>query len=337
MRGIFRFLLPCFVPLLISFCSSNNDKDVCAPGVTYPCTCTGGLRGTQLCFSDGSGYEPCVCQGADSGPGDGTAGKSGAAGASGSGGSGGSGGTSSGGSSGATGGTGGGLFTDGGTCPPSEVSSATSGACDLILQDCPSPYTCGVQQSGSDFRSDCVTLGTGTKNVGESCAWHSECQPGLLCAGGFCTRPCCTELESQICGSQGRCTLAIPVTGGGFIRVCDFSPLCTPWTSDCPSGQPRTDCHEYNGDFFCTVPNYDPDAGSTVGAPCTYLEDCGDSQICVVTSADAGAGTCRWLCKVSDSGAPDAGSVTGAPGGGGCVSGQTCIEFDLPWLGYCNP
>lgn len=124
--------------------------------------------------------------------------------------------------------------------------------------------------------------------------------------------------------------------GAPFVQVCTYSAPCTPWTGDCPPG-PESDCHVgTGGKLSCSFPNYDQDAGTTEGQPCTYLNDCADSQQCDFAS---GSGICRWLCKASTgSGAPDAGVVGGAPGNGGCPAGQTCVAYTSPsWLGICRP
>ncbi len=136
-----------------------------------------------------------------------------------------------------------------------------------------------------------------------------------------------------------RAILTVSYSGGAFVQVCTFAPPCTPWAHDCPSSGPETDCHIASGNKFkCSFPNYNVDGGSTEGLPCTYVNDCQDSQYCLYAGADAGSGTCRWLCKASDSGAPDAGTVGGSPGLGGCPSGQTCKAFGSPaWLGVCEP
>jgi hypothetical protein len=156
---------------------------------------------------------------------------------------------------------------------------------------------------------------------------------------GKCTRPCCPQQEATYCGT-GQCDLTIGFgsSGAGFISVCSFSPPCTPWAGNCPPG-PERDCHVAPGNrFLCDPPNYSLDAGSTIGKACYFRNDCGDSQYCTFTGADASTGTCRWLCKVNATGAPDAGTVGGAPGQGGCPTAQTCRAFANPsWLGVCLP
>jgi len=213
------------------------------------------------------------------------------------------------------------------------------GTCDLLLQNCPSPYTCTVQQAGSTWRTECATVGTGTKTLGTACQGHSDCAPGLRCTVNKCTRPCCSQREAAIC-KGGQCDLSVYFGSGGTgrINVCTFSPTCSPWAGNCPAG-PERDCHAAGNDrFLCDVPNYSPDGGSTIGKPCTYRNDCGDSQYCQLTSSSGTVGVCRWLCRATATGGPDAGAVGGQPGQGGCPGGTACRAFSSPsWLGVCLP
>jgi hypothetical protein len=57
--------------------------------------------------------------------------------------------------------------------------------------------------------------------------------------------------------------------------------------------------------------------------------------MCLISTTTA----CRWYCKLSNDGGPDAGTVGGLPGEGGCPGGQTCKAYhaSVPWLGYCSP
>jgi len=319
-------------------CSSDDSEvsPVCEAGRQIKCACMTG-DGVQICKSDGSGYGACQC--GDAGD-DGSAGASGG-GSGGSGGGAGSGGTSaggggSGGTSAGGGGSGGGSAGDaGGKCAPGTATNVT-GSCDLVAQDCPAGLTCRVEQTdGGTYQASCINLGNGTKKLGDACSKHSDCQAPYSCALGKCTRPCCGTLESTLCGANGACDMKISYGASAFVQVCTFSAPCTPWAKDCPAG-PETDCHVGSGNKLkCSLPNYAPDAGSTLGQPCTFLNDCQDSQQCDFAS---GSGICRWLCKATATGGPDAGTVGGAPGNGGCPSGQTCKAYTDPsWLGVCRP
>ena len=309
------------VLLLLPFCSSEESKNACEPGRQVSCACPRGGSGVQVCAADGSGFGACRC---DDGGG---AGAGGAAGSSDSG-------------SGATDSS---SPADAASeCPPNSATDAPRGDCDVVKQDCQAGLTCTLQESAGAWKSACANLGNGPKKLSEPCTFHQDCNAGLRCSLGKCTRPCCPALEAELCGPGGKCDLQITFGTTSTVKlvVCSFPVPCTPWTSNCPPG-PESDCHVYSGGVFeCSFPNYAPDAGSTVGKPCIYLNDCGDSQICIYPSADASAGTCRWLCKArdADAGAPDAGSVNGPPGKGGCEAGQTCLPYVNPsWLGFCNP
>ncbi|MBK8994159.1 MAG: hypothetical protein IPM35_00200 [Myxococcales bacterium] len=315
-------------------CSSEDDaKNVCEPGRQIACACLSG-SGIQVCRGDGSGYAACQCgdAGADASAGMGGGGAAGSGGGP----SGGSGGSSTGGSSsGGASGSGGVAGDAGGSCAPGTATNVT-GSCDLVAQNCPAGQTCRIQQTDAgSYVSACIDLGNGTKKLGESCSTHGDCQAKLSCALSKCTRPCCSALEATLCGPSGSCDMKISYGSSDFVQVCTFSAPCTPWAKDCPPG-PESDCHVGSGGKLkCSFPNYAPDAGSTLGLPCQFLNDCQDSQQCDFSS---GSGVCRWLCKASATGAPDAGSVGGTPGNGGCPSGQTCKAYSSPsWLGVCSP
>lgn len=320
--------------LTLTFCGA--DDEACAPGKQESCACPGGGQGVQICRADGSGFEACAgCPDADGGAQDGSSaggagGGGGAAGGSGAAGAAGAAGSSAGGSAGVDAGT---------PCPAGEATDAVTDECDVALQDCGPKLTCTIDvATGGGYRTVCQNLGDGAGRLGELCDAHSDCTAGLRCTLRKCTRPCCQVNEVEQCGS-GACDLQINFgDGDAFLRVCTFSPPCTPWAGDCPVG-PESDCHlGFDGSTSCTFPNYAPDGGSTHGAPCVFTNDCEDSQHCSYEAPSATEGTCRWLCKVKDEGAPTAGVVGGPEGQGGCPTGQTCRAFQAPdWLGVCRP
>jgi len=298
--------------------------------------------GVQRCTSDGSGYGACECADASI---DGAAGSGGASGASGAGGSstgggsGAGGASGSGGSSGSSGtgggGTGGAAGDAGGSCPTGSATNVT-GACDLVTQNCSGTLKCRVEQTDAGtYTTACLDLGNGPKKLGEACSSHNDCASPFICALNKCTRPCCGEQEAALCGT-GQCDMSINYgSQGAFVNVCTFSPPCTPWAHDCPTG-PESDCHlGSGGKLKCSFPSYALDGGTTLGKPCKYLNDCADSQQCDYAGA---SGFCRWLCKVNASGGPDAGTVGGSPGNGGCPAGEKCVAYNNPsWLGVCRP
>jgi hypothetical protein len=224
------------------------------------------------------------------------------------------------------------------TCDPLNVTTIINRTCDLILQNCPSGQTCGPHMGdGGTCETACLWVGQGTVALGAECTSHSQCSPGLRCADYHCTRPCCAGAQEYLCGPNGKCDMQISFCGGaGYMYECRFPQSCELWSSGCSGLMPA--CHlQYDG-FACAVTNA-VDAGAAADNPCTYASDCGDAQVCLFTG-DAGAAVCRWFCKLSDGGAPDAGTDGGAPGEGGCPGGQTCKPWGDPlrtWLGYCEP
>lgn len=342
-KGGLLLLLSIALGAIVAVSCSSNDSETassnaCTPGQQVACACGGGAQGFQVCSSDGASFGACIC-------GD-VGGSGGAAGDAGSGGAGAGGGAGSGGSGGGNGGAGGGSAGgDAGdpdaatSCPLADVTSIAVASCDPSKQDCGQGLTCApFKGDAGTWEFGCIPVGQGSKQLGDACTTHAECAPGLRCSLSHCTRPCCPAAQAYLCGSNGQCDLQISYDSGtATMLVCSFRVPCTPFAHDCPSGE--GDCHATSGSTFqCVQPDYAPDAGDTEGAPCQYINDCGDSQQCVWASADAGSGTCRWFCKASDQGAPDAGTVGGAPGSGGCPTGQTCKAYGSPsWLGLCEP
>jgi hypothetical protein len=345
--GLLFLLVTTFGALLAASCSSSDSggaaTSACTPGQQVACACGGGAQGFQVCTSDGASFGACVC--GDAGGQGGAAGDAGGSGAGGSGGSGGAGGASGSAGAGGGAGSGGSVGGDGGdvdaatSCPLADVTSITQASCDPSKQDCGAGLTCGpFKGDAGTWELGCIAIGQGTKQLGQTCGSHSECAPGLRCSQAHCTRPCCPAAEAYLCGPNGQCDLQISYdSGAATMLVCSFRTPCTLFTHDCPTGE--GDCHATSASTFqCVQPNYAPDAGGTEGQPCQYVNDCADSQQCLWTNADAGSGTCRWFCKASDQGSPDAGTVGGAPGLGGCPTGQTCKPYGSPsWLGVCEP
>jgi hypothetical protein len=224
------------------------------------------------------------------------------------------------------------------TCDPANVTSITARTCDLIAQDCPAGQTCGPRiGNGGSCETACIFVGQGTKALGDACASHSECSPGLRCAGYPCSRPCCAGAQDYLCGPGGRCDMVISFCGGAaYMYECRFPAFCQPWAHAC-SGQAPVCQLQYDG-FECVSTNAS-DGGAAADAPCASDADCGDAQMCI-TIGDASPSACRWLCKIDAAGAPDAGTVGGAPGDGGCPGGRTCAPLGdaaMPWLGFCAP
>jgi hypothetical protein len=206
-------------------------------------------------------------------------------------------------------------------CNWANVTSAAPGQCDPIDQNCPPGQTCSVQNG----QTVCVPH-AGSATFFAACASDDDCAGGLLCGNGRCTRPCCPALERVLCGYQGRCSLQLG-DASATLKACSFSPPCDPWSGSC-AGYPESTCagsQPHCSYFIGTSPSIDQ--------PCSFGNECEDSQVCWT---DQGNSLCRWLCKYSNTGAPQSGQVGGPEGGGGCPTGQACKRFnDSTWLGVC--
>jgi hypothetical protein len=216
------------------------------------------------------------------------------------------------------------------SCPLGEVTNApTPHACDPLSQNCGAGQSCDLDYL--DGILDCTTSG-GTGALHDLCDTNFDCATGLVCTGYRCTRPCCASLEFDLCGPKGACSLLLFDTTQTYsLQVCSYKPLCDPWSGGGGCVAPETVCSVAGTQSRpgCTAPS-DNLTSPTLGQTCTFANDCDDSQVCT-------EGACHWLCKVQDFGAPAAGTVGGAPGQGGCPTGQTCARFeDSTWLGHCT-
>ena len=138
-------------PSACSSSSSNRSSPPCAAGRSQSCTALSGCSGVQICKSDGSGFEPCMCLDAGSGGSGGSAGSP-TGGNSGAGGTAGAG-TGGGGSSGAGSGGGGSSGTNG--------ASGTSGASGSGARDSGMPDGSGGSTGGTAGNATGGTAGSG--------------------------------------------------------------------------------------------------------------------------------------------------------------------------------
>jgi hypothetical protein len=213
------------------------------------------------------------------------------------------------------------------SCPIEEVTNMPY-TCDLLSQNCGAGSSCDADFEGG---VSCGISG-GVGGMYAYCDTNFDCEAGLVCAGYRCTRPCCSSLEADLCGTNGGCTLKTfsNVEQTEFIKVCAFKPPCNPWSGGAGCAAPETVCGLSGAQSkpACNAPSGEL-TSPTLGKACGFANDCDDSQVCV--------GTCQWLCKVQDLGAPPTGTVGGPPGQGGCSTGQTCQRFeDSTWLGHCT-
>ncbi len=257
---------------------------------------------------------------------------------------------SGGGTSTGTGGTGGGTSSGtGGTTTSSSTSSTSStgtggtvipcnspytdlsGECDLLQQSCPSGQTCQPVAQGNAWVTACTNIPGGMGEQGSECSLDSDCQAGLVCLLDRCAAFCCPD-NSEPCVPNGYCDMEVSYGTSGFAMACSYDDLCELLNPD--SCGPGMDCHIVDPDLGLAACH--PPSGQQVGegAPCTYLNDCGDSQTCNVTPPDNGV--CRYLCSLSTWNV----DPKPAPGVGGCPPAQLCVDLammNLPDIGRCTP
>jgi hypothetical protein len=214
---------------------------------------------------------------------------------------------------------------------PSEVTNIT-GDCDLFTQDCPQTnQTCTFVDDGTGNTKTSCMLANGLKGVGQTCASDGECQAHLFCIGdpGTCTPACCPDTDEPCNG--GQCNLTVNVQAGPsqgelHFMACTYGMACALFDpSVCPGSE---DCH-LSGPAFavCSQPSPTP-VGE--GEACMYVNDCGESQICV--GPDIDNSVCRYLCEIGD--------TTSGPGLGSCPANQFCdgsFDTGYPNVGLCQP
>jgi hypothetical protein len=131
----------------------------------------------------------------------------------------------------------------------------------------------------------------------------------------------------------GKCNSDIPAPDNAalFIKACYFEEVCQLLQDDCPDA--TEDCYPAYPDeglAICAKPANGMPVGE--GNPCMYINNCGESEICV---NDGAMQVCRQLCD-------EASWMTLPVGTGGCPAGRTCVDFDWGqqvWanIGICAP
>jgi hypothetical protein len=202
--------------------------------------------------------------------------------------------------------------------------------CDVVAQNCPDPNTCDWDpQKGYNT---CTPRPIGPSTKGEACDSKKPCDRGLFCFSNRCSPACCLG-DNTVCGGDGACTLAITSTtpDGGTSDVvyhaCSYNAACHAFQYDCPAGQFCL----FNGPpavFSCALPAVGKTLNIAPGAPCGFLNDCGESQLCTsITSSASDAGpsapTCFLVCNLSGKPTPgDAAKLGGRfPADGTCTIG----------------
>jgi hypothetical protein len=202
------------------------------------------------------------------------------------------------------------------------------GDCDILQQDCPPGETCKpVSIPGGAPTLKCQQA-NGLKGIAKACASDDECQAELFCVSGACSPACCPGNDLPCNG--GSCNITVQLGGGAQMRACSYAQSCMLLTPNaCPPG---TECllqDPKQGLAACIPPS---DMVVDEGGPCTYINDCKDSQFCVIAMAGK-PGVCRHFCHPS--------KPMTAVGEGGCPATQSCnsiqFNFGIADLGVCVP
>jgi hypothetical protein len=223
--------------------------------------------------------------------------------------------------------------------------------CNLVTQAPCTGSTPVCAYDDTSKHNKCVSTaaigGVGAGLAGTTCKAQSDCDQGLFCENGYCTPACCSG-DNSPCGAGGECNLIL--TDGStppnpLYSVCSYSAICHAFQYDCPTGQvclfsmaPDT--------FKCSAPSSGAAGlGTKPGGACNYINDCGESQICVNTSLPDGGisstGTCALVCQLT--GSPMVGSTPGGrfPANGTCKvggveypkAGATCVDVSGSGIG----
>jgi hypothetical protein len=247
-----------------------------------------------------------------------------------------------------------------GACEP------VRGACDLVLQDCPSGSQCAAQPlADGGYTAACgPTYGVQHIAAGYPCCppaapADDPCLPGLQCVGdpcagdagdagggGRCSPYCCAGDDTP-CGVSpegfaGHCDIGVVDNAGTpLYDVCEYAPTCEPLgLLPCPAGYTCL-VEDTTGGAKCS-PIYNggaPPAGE--GQPCPHDNACQSGLMCLRTSGPEGGSesVCLMLCYTGQGAPPfDAGALGMMPGTGTCNPGKTCAsatQIFPAWLGVC--
>ena len=232
---------------------------------------------------------------------------------------------------------------------PACNTTALTGSCDIVQQNCPNGQGCiPAQLADGGWTAQCAAS-NGNIQEGYACQQTSLCVAGLECIDGRCAKHCCLGDDNE-CGMShpegytGRCETTVTLDGTHpAYAICTYSSQCQPFDIQPCQNSEICIVEDTSGTSICEGLAAN-DGGLSAGAKCVYANDCKDGLTCV-GALDGGAATCTWECYVPP-GPFDAGIVNLGAGKGGCPSGKTCQQIQLlgpdggaenpAWLGLCE-
>ncbi|HVH46073.1 MAG TPA: hypothetical protein VM925_27175 [Labilithrix sp.] len=243
------------------------------------------------------------------------------------------------------------------TASPTPACAAVKGPCDVVAQDCADDEEGQKQEcvvassSGGAVTTECVPVQPSQQlPMGRGCCPGREnpCLPGLQCVGdtcvdggpitGRCTPACCPGDDSA-CGQSepegigGQCDVTLFVGSTEVHQVCSYRERCKPFgIQPCKEGQVCI-IEDKLGTAGCIASNNVENR-----QPCQFANDCKDGHVC---SGPPNARVCRMFCLTPNSNPSfDASAADGAPGRGGCPSGETCtgpgVQGMPDWIQLCE-
>jgi hypothetical protein len=206
-----------------------------------------------------------------------------------------------------------------------DANNCANQPCDILTQcGCAANKACDVDTSDLDGPA-CRNVAAAPKPEGGVCGSNlTNCEPGLVCLGGFCKKYC--DANSDCAAPRGQCVIDI-VNGSTQQEIPNIPDVCS---SGCdPSNNVAGGCtgtntkcgifqQTHNGQTFgisdCTV-----SGAGTAGANCKVGTQ-GDDKLCApdhVCVTDGTNFTCEEVCnKTANT---------------GCSTG-ICTSFGTPFL-----
>ena len=192
---------------------------------------------------------------------------------------------------------------------PVTCEAGVTGACDIVLQNCPSGKECrATQPDGGAFSTQCFSNSTGNLSEGSKCTpgtQNNPCQVGLECisdgVSGRCSKHCCEgDMSCGLSvpeGYQGSCDLGIELGQGTPFDVpqayfvCDYLAPCQPFgIKPCGAGQISSSRTTRATEVHAALR-----LGQAREAGCTASNECASGLGCY-GAPDGGGFTCQWNC-----------------------------------------